>query len=163
MADTTQTIYIDESAGHVFDHLRDVSRMPHYLGFVEEAEPAEGDRVHIRARIPAEQSEDEQPGDEASVEGEGWFRANEDTHRIEWGFDGPHHYTGSLHITGDDTGSELEVRISTDRADDETVRDEMGDVLTRLKARAESGLEDAAPGPRHQADETTAADAGLVG
>lgn len=160
MAESTQTISIAEGAGHVFDHLKDVDQMHRYVDVVESAELTGGDAVRIRALIPEQGSDD---ADRTTVEGDGWFRADEDARRIEWGVDGPHDYHGWLQVTGDEQGCEVEVRISTQRVDDDALDDELRRAMEGLRDRLQSGVEGPEPGPRHQSDQVTAADAGLAG
>ncbi|WP_205697052.1 SRPBCC family protein [Conexibacter sp. SYSU D00693] len=85
----------------VFQALADVRNLPHYVPQMTAAEPKGGDKVEVEARY-----------DGHTQHGEAWFRADEESHSIEWGAgDGPYH--GRMHVEADGDGSKLVLDLTT--------------------------------------------------
>lgn len=67
------------------------------------ARPADGDRIDVTARLDGGRE----------VEGEAWFRVDEQQQRIEWGSPGPNDYHGWLEVGGTTGAAHLEVGVNT--------------------------------------------------
>lgn len=91
------------------------------------AEPGDGEQVHTAARLP----------DGQQVEGNAWFRVDEQAHRIEWDPEGPDDYHGSLEISDAGSRAEVAVRMSTTRVPDSEVQQGLEDTLATIKRRVE--------------------------
>lgn len=72
MGNFTGNTTVTASAEAVFDFLADVSNMSSYFSRMTSARPGQGEEVHTTAKMP----------DGTEVEGESWFRADADAHRI---------------------------------------------------------------------------------
>ena len=158
MAEFQQRTTIDTSVDRLFEYLKQVENLPEYFDRMEDAESVGGDEVKVRAHLP-----DQAPGDEEVVEGEAWFRVDEDARRIEWGSEGPNDYHGWLAVSGDDQRSEVEVHVSTSRTDDPEVNEGIRATLAHIREQMEGDVDGGEPGPAHGTDPTTQADAGLTG
>ena len=77
--------------------------------------------------------------DGKQVEGDAWFRVDEEAHRIEWGSEGPNDYRGSLEVTDTDGGAEVQVRMHTTRVPDGNgeVQQGLDDTLATIKRLGE--------------------------
>lgn len=107
MADFEQTTEVDASAEALFDYLSDVRHLPAYFDGMTSAEPAAGEAVRTTARI------DPDGEGEREVEGEAWFRVDEDEQTLAWGSEGPNDYRGELEVSGSGDGSTVTVRLHT--------------------------------------------------
>lgn len=104
-----QTQVIDRRADEAFAWLKDVSNLPHYLPPIKNAEiegpsaeGAPGQRVSLKGEIP----------DRGEFESEGYFSADEDERRMEWGAETDRDYSGWLQVSDrDDNKSEVTVHL----------------------------------------------------
>jgi uncharacterized membrane protein len=158
MAEFEQRTVVDAPAERLFDYLKQVENLPEYFDRMEDAEVTDDGVVHTSAHLP-----EHAPGDSEVVEGEAWFRVDEQEQRIEWGSEGPSDYHGWLAVTGDDQRSEVEVHLSTSRTDDPAVNEGIRATLAHIRQQVEGDVDGPEPGPAHEADDTTQADAGLTG
>lgn len=129
MADFTDSTHLDVDAQTVFDYLSDVSNLPHYFARMIEATPGDGEEVHTKARMP----------DGQEVQGDAWFRIDEGATSIEWGSEGPSNYHGSVTVTSSGAGSEVEVRLHTERvfADGGEAQQGIQETLANIKRLVE--------------------------
>lgn len=105
MADFRATTTVDATEDAVFDFLSQVQNLPRYFARMTSARPGDGDEVHTTAVLP----------DGSEVEGDAWFRVDEDAHSIAWGSEGPHDYHGSVEVGDAPDGSAVQVRLHTTR------------------------------------------------
>ncbi len=113
----------------LFDYLSDIGNLPRYFARMTSARPGEGETVQVTARLP----------DGQEVEGEAWFRVNQDANRIEWGSQGPNDYQGWLEVSGDRGGSAsmVHVHISTQRVDAGEIDRGLVETLAEIKRLVE--------------------------
>lgn len=95
------TDFVAASPDRVFAALSQVENLPRYVPQLTGAEAVDGDRIRIQARY-----------DGHSQEGEAWFRADPDAHRIEWGSPGSE-YHGSIEVAAEGEGTMLSLCLST--------------------------------------------------
>ncbi|HEY6741449.1 MAG TPA: SRPBCC family protein [Lapillicoccus sp.] len=129
MGDFTGSTTVDVSPSVLFDYLSEVGNLPDYFARMTSAERGDGEEVHTTARMP----------DGQEVEGDAWFRVDDDAQRIEWGSEGPNDYNGYVDVRPSGDGSEVEVHVHTTRVDDGSSEVEEGirETLSKLKQRAE--------------------------
>lgn len=101
------TVEADEQ--EVFDYLRDVRNLPEYFSRMTSAEPGEGEEVHTTAELP----------DGSEVEGDAWFRVDEENRTITWAAEGPDDYRGSLEVSRQPSGVRVAVHLHTTRVDED--------------------------------------------
>jgi uncharacterized protein YndB with AHSA1/START domain len=99
------TEFVAASPDRVFDALAKVENLPRYVPQLTGAERVDGERISIHARY-----------DGHSQEGEAWFKADADAHRIEWGAPGSE-YHGSIDIQPEGEGAVLSLHLSTVHAE----------------------------------------------
>lgn len=99
------TQYVAAEPERVFAALAQVANLPRYVPQVTAVHRGEGDEVTIEARY------------EGHVQkGEGWFRSDESTRRVEWGAHGSD-YRGWLQVTPEGEGSRLTLFLATAHGD----------------------------------------------
>jgi uncharacterized membrane protein len=118
---------IRATADELFDYLSDIANLPHYFARMTSAEPAEGEAVHVTAKLPN--------GDE--VEGEAWFKVDHDNKTISWGSEGANHYHGHLTVTGVGDNSAVAVTVSTDRAEGDRIQQGVQETVELIKKQVE--------------------------
>jgi hypothetical protein len=96
VAEHTRSASFDAPADRLFDYLSDIENLPRYFDSMTSAEPAEDDAVRTTANV-----------DGQKVEGEAWFRVDDDARRIEWGSEGPNDYSGWLRVADGNDGGHL--------------------------------------------------------
>lgn len=113
MPDYERERAVETTAGRVYELLSDVRNLPWYFPGITSATPVDGgDAVHTTATIAP-------PGQpERDVEGEAWFRTDDDARSIEWGAEGDSGYRGSLTVAEDGTGSRLTLALHSDTPHD---------------------------------------------
>ena len=123
----TTTVTTDKAA--LFDYLSQVDNLPHYFPRITSAERVDGEEVHTTAQLP----------DGQQVEGNAWFRVDQQAHRIEWGSEGPNDYNGSLEVSDTTNGAQVAVRLHTTRVPDgdSAVQQGLEDTLATIKRLAE--------------------------
>lgn len=108
MGDFRATTTVNAAEGALFDYLSQVGNLPDYFARMTSAEPGDGEEVHTTAQMP----------DGQQVEGDAWFRVDDQARRIEWGSEGANDYRGSLEVTGTGGTSEVVVAMHTTRVPD---------------------------------------------
>jgi uncharacterized membrane protein len=129
MGDFTGSTTVNVSPSKLFDYLSDVGNLPDYFARMTSAQPGDGEEVHTTARMP----------DGQEVQGDAWFRVDDDAQRIEWGSEGPNDYHGYVDVRPSGDGSEVEVHVHTTRVDDGSSEVDEGirETLSKLKQQAE--------------------------
>lgn len=127
----TATVAADPDA--LFDYLSDVHHLPDYFTAMRDAEPtgehvAEGEEVHVVADVEGTRRE-----------GDAWIDADEERRTLRWGSEGPNAYHGELQVSPDGDGSEVAVRLHTERADGEAIRKGLQETLATIKQQVEGG------------------------
>jgi uncharacterized membrane protein len=101
------TVPVGLDASQVFEYLRDVRNLPHYLPQMTRAEPVGGDKVSVAAQVNG-----------TTEQGEAWLRVDQAQRRLEWGSLGRGDYHGELQVIdkGAD-GCAVEISLHTVRAE----------------------------------------------
>lgn len=132
MNDYERTATVNASADALFAYLSDVDNLPDYFERMTAAEPGEGEEVHTKARIDIDgQGEQE-------VEGEAWFKVDEEGKRIQWGSEGPNNYSGELEVSEDGQSSQVAVRLHTEM-DEQAIEGDLQRTLDNIKRIVEDG------------------------
>jgi len=123
----TTTVGADERA--LFDYLAEVGNLPSYFSRMTSAKPGDGEEVRTTAELP----------DGSQVEGDAWFRVDEEARRIEWGSEGANDYHGSLEVSAAGEGAEVLVRLHTTRVPDgdPQVQDGLDDTVATIRRLVE--------------------------
>lgn len=94
---------IDAPADQVFAWVSQVGNLPQYLPPVTSAQSTGGDGIRIHVEIP----------NQGGADGEGYFRANRQARRMEWGATMGRDYSGTLTVAPmGDTQSEVTVEVN---------------------------------------------------
>jgi len=103
MSEYQNSIIIAANPDKVFDFVADMNNLPQYLPTVHNATLESQDRIRIQGEAAGHKYDDT-----------GYFRANKESHKLEWGSDGESNYSGWLKVDqGEDTSStNLSVHIS---------------------------------------------------
>ncbi|WP_410651455.1 SRPBCC family protein [Amycolatopsis sp. cmx-4-54] len=134
MSDYRHAAEIDMPASDLFAYLREPRNLPRYFPQMSQVEPQSGDTVHVEADVHGEH-----------VEGDAWFKVDEENRSLSWGAQGSHDYRGTLSI--EDLGPNecrLTVTLSSVReAADEEVRRGLEETVAALAhtAAADSDVE----------------------
>ena len=128
MADYEASIDIDGAEADVFAYLSDIDHLPAYFERMTSAEPGDGDEVRVSADL----------GDR-EVEGEAWFKVDDDAHALTWGSEGPNDYHGRLEVSGGSHGCTVTVTLSTERAAGPEIQDGLEQTLENVKRLTEPG------------------------
>ena len=126
-----RSVQVEAAPGPLFAFLSDVGNLPRYFEQMTSAERLDGERVRTTAVIQPEGEEEQR------VEGEAWFRVVEGEQRLEWGSEGPNGYQGELDVTPAGDGSEVSVRISTDRDEAEAIEEGLEGTLANVQRLGE--------------------------
>ncbi len=133
MTEHRGSIDIQAEPDALFAYLSDVSNLPRYFDRMTSARPAEGDRIEVTARLDGVDG-----APQGEVEGEAWFRVDQEQHRIEWGSPGPNDYHGWLTVSGGSgSATRLEVGVDTTRAANGEVDDGISQTLDNIKRLVE--------------------------
>lgn len=127
MGDYEKSQDVAAPAQQLFDYLSDVRNLPKYMNSMTSAEPADGEAVHTTAEV-----------DGQTVEGEAWFRVDQDARRLEWGSEGNSGYRGALDVTGD-TISTVTVSLHTEEVESERITQGLLETLSEIKRLVEAG------------------------
>ncbi len=129
MGDFQATTTVDAAEDALFDYLSDIENLPSYFARMTSARAGDGEEVHTTAQMP----------DGQQVEGDAWFRVDQDASRIEWGSEGPSSYRGSLEVTAAGGTSEVVVHMHTTRVPDgdSEVQQGLEDTLANIKRLVE--------------------------
>ena len=99
------TQYVAAPPERVYAALADVGNLSRYVPQVTGARRGEGDAVTIDARYEGH-----------TQHGEGWFRTDAETLRIEWGAEGSA-YHGWMQVSPEGEGSRLTLFLATSHGD----------------------------------------------
>lgn len=129
MADFSDTTTVSAKPDAVFAYLSDMGNLPRYFARMTSAERGDGEEVRTTASLP----------DGREVQGDAWFRVDDDAQELSWGSEGPSSYSGSLHVRASGDGSEVEVQLHTTRveAGDPEVQDGLRETLAKVKEQVE--------------------------
>jgi uncharacterized membrane protein len=122
MADYEARTELGADADEVFHYLSDVANLPRYFTRMTSAEPGDGEEVHVTADL----------GDR-TVEGEAWFRIDNDAHTLAWGSEGDNNYHGQLQVSEHGLASSVSVTLSTDRVAEPQIQDGLEQTLANIK------------------------------
>lgn len=131
MGDYEHTATVASDPDALFAYLSDVHHLPDYFAAMRDAEPtgehvAEGDEVHVVAEV-----------DGTRREGEAWIDTDTERRTLRWGSEGPNAYHGELEVTPDGDGSQVAVRLHTERADGDGIRAGLEQTLASIKQQVE--------------------------
>lgn len=103
MSEYQNSIIIAANPDKVFDFVADINNLPQYLPTVHKATLESDDRIRIQGEAAGHKYDDT-----------GYFRADKESRKLEWGSDGESNYSGWLKVDqGEDTSStNLSVHIS---------------------------------------------------
>ena len=99
------TEHVAAPAGQVYAALADVGNLPRFVPQLTAARRVEGDVVEIEARYEGH-----------TQRGKGWFRADDEHQRIEWGAEGSD-YHGSIQVDEDGDTARLTLMLNTSHGD----------------------------------------------
>ena len=99
------TEHVAAPADRVYSALADLDNLPHFVPQLTAARRGEGDAVEVEARYEGH-----------TQHGTGWFRADDERRRIEWGAEGTS-YHGSIQVDEDGDTSRLTLMLSTSHGD----------------------------------------------
>jgi uncharacterized membrane protein len=133
MGDYEADIRVRVTEEELFDYLSDVANLPKYFPRLTAAEPLEGEKVHVTAKLPS--------GEE--VERDAWFKVDRDNKTLSWGSEGPNDYHGHLTVTGVGENSAVAVTVSTARVEGHRIQDGVNETVAEIKKL----LEEAHPRP----------------
>lgn len=128
MADFVATTDVSAPAAHLFDYLSQVQNLPNYFDRMTSVTDNGDGTIATTADL----------GDR-TVEGEAWFRVDQDAQSLSWGSEGPNNYSGELSVTGDDTSSRVEVTLHTERAGGDQIQQGLERTVATIKDLAERG------------------------
>lgn len=128
MGDYEKAQDVDAPAQQLFDYLSVVGNLPSYFSSMTEAEPAEGEAVHVVAQVNG-----------VTRKGEAWFRVDHERQHLAWGSEGDSDYHGELDVTGDGSTSTVTVTLHTERVDSQQIQDGLASTLDNVKRLVEAG------------------------
>lgn len=134
MGDYQKSQDVDAPAQQLFDYLADVRNLPKYFEAMTDAEPAQGEAVHVVADVHGTRRD-----------GEAWFRVDHDGRHLEWGAEGGSGYRGGLDVTGDEAHSTVTVSLHTERVDSAELEEAIAGTLANIKTLVEAGPAPEAP------------------
>lgn len=137
MTEYVETVDIAVDPQRLFDYLADVGNLPHYMPRLSRAEDAGDGAVSVTATPRLAD------GSTVEVQGTAWTRVDTPGRTFSWGsVGGRHGYRGSFDIDAAEGGSRLTVRITSERADADSVEAGLRDVLASIKRLTESAPAD---------------------
>ncbi|WP_214405356.1 SRPBCC family protein [Pseudonocardia lacus] len=136
MGDYEHTATVTADPDELFDYLSDVHNLPDYFATMREAELTGasshgGEEVHVVAEVEG-----------AHREGEAWMTRDAERRTLTWGSEGPNGYRGDLRVEPAGDGSEVTVRLHTERADGPGIRAGLERTLTSIKEKVEGPVVD---------------------
>lgn len=127
MADFVARTDVAASADSLFDYLSQVQNLPQYFDRMTSVADNGDGTITATADL----------GDR-TVEGEAWFKVNQETRELSWGSEGPNNYRGELRVSGDeDAASQVEVTLHTERAGGEEIQQGLERTVSAIKAIVE--------------------------
>ena len=133
MGDYQHSVEVSAPARQLFGYLADVRNLPRYFTAMTSAESADGEAVHVTAKVNG-----------ATERGEAWLRVDQEQQHLDWGSEGASGYHGHLDVTGDAETSSVSVFLHTEHHDSGQIDQGIRDTLTAVKRLVEDGP---APGP----------------
>ncbi len=103
MQDFEKSKTVNANPDKVFQYVSDLKNLPQYLPTLHRAEQTGGDRIHLQGEAAGKKYDDT-----------GFFRADPQQRRMEWGSDGESGYNGWLEVKEASGGSEVTVHLSFD-------------------------------------------------
>jgi uncharacterized membrane protein len=104
MQEFEKTKVINAEPDQVFEYLSDLNNLPQYLPTVQSAESVGGSRIRIKGAAAGKQYDET-----------GFFRADRQGRKMEWGSDGDSGYSGWLRVEEKGAGSSgVTVHLSFD-------------------------------------------------
>src|SRR5690349_23814909 len=98
---------VNANPDQVFEYVSDLNNLPQYLPTLRHAEQIDGDRIRVEGQAAGKPYEET-----------GFFRADRQRRRMEWGSDGESGYSGWLEVKEAGSGaSEVSVHLSFDPRD----------------------------------------------
>lgn len=139
MGDYEHTATVAADADTLFRYLSDVHNLPDYFASMRDAEPTGkkihgGEEIHVVADV-----------DGTEREGDAWIVVEDDRRALRWGSEGPNSYEGELEVSPAGDGSEVAVRLHTERADGPGIRAGLEQTLSSIKRHFEGSSTDAGP------------------
>ena len=136
MGDYEHTATVSADPDALFRYLSDVHNLPDYFASMREAEPTgehvdEGEEVHVVADVEGNRRE-----------GEAWISVDDAARTLRWGSEGPNSYHGELEVSPAGGGSEVAVRLHTERADGPGIRAGLEETLASIKRQVEGSSTD---------------------
>ncbi|MEO6502614.1 MAG: SRPBCC family protein [Jatrophihabitantaceae bacterium] len=127
MADFLANTDVAAPADELFEYLSQVENLPHYFERMTSVTDNEDGTISVSADL----------GDRV-VEGEAWFEVDHAARTLSWGSEGPNDYSGQLQVTGDATGSVVEVTLRTERPGDDEIQEGLEKTVAVIKLIMES-------------------------
>lgn len=87
MSEYQNSIVIQAHPDKVFDFVADINNLPKYLPTVHNASPLSQGRIRVQGEAGGHKYDEE-----------GYFRADPETRKLEWGSDGENDYSGWLKV-----------------------------------------------------------------
>jgi carbon monoxide dehydrogenase subunit G len=129
----TRLVKVD--AESLFSFLAKVENLPRYFPRITSAHPTGDETVDVTAVI------DPAGDDEQTVEGEAWFRVDEDRMQVEWGSEGPNDYRGDLEVTDEADGARVSLGLHTE-SDHPGVQENLEETLDKVVQLVEGDSDD---------------------
>lgn len=128
MADYQGSTTVSVPPDSLFAYLSDVENLPGYFARMREARMTAPHEVHTTAQLP----------DGTTVEGEAWFRVDDDRKHLSWGSeDDSNGYNGYLDVSEDGDGSRVEVHIHSPHTQSEEAQRGVDETLAAIKQQVE--------------------------
>lgn len=133
MSEFVESIRVSVGPRLLFDYLSDVENLPQYMPRLSRAVPV-GDEGAVEVTATPKLPD----GRHVQVEGTAWTRVDEVGRTFSWGsIGGRNNYRGTFDIDPDEDGSQLTVRLISERADGDAVRVGLRDTLASIKNHIE--------------------------
>ncbi len=136
MGDYEHTTTVSADPEALFRYLADVHHLPDYFTAMRDAEPTgeqtrEGEEVHVVADVEG-----------VRRDGEAWLSTDDAARTLRWGSEGQNGYHGELQVGPADGGSQVTVRLTTERADGPGIRAGLEQTLATIKQQVEGASTD---------------------
>ncbi len=102
MGDYERSTTVNAARDDLFEYLSTLDNLPQYMDSLTSARHVQGREIEVTAEV-----------DGKPVAGDAWFSIDADRRALSWGSEGPNDYKGELQVTGDDSTSEVIVRLHT--------------------------------------------------
>src|SRR5436190_16879262 len=100
MADYTRTVSVAAAPDAAFEALADPKNLPRYVSMMVQAEPEQGDELHVAADVEGRHEE-----------GEAHLRVDRGARRMEWSGPADSAYKGALEVSPSGEGSSVTIEI----------------------------------------------------